>query len=835
MLKQLLLWLSLALLPTALVAQLQSPSDFLPHELGETFTPYHLLVDYFQYVAANSEQVVLEEYGSTYEDRPLMVAIVSSPENMAQLEAIRLNHLRRAGLEEGAPDPSLDRAVVWLSYTVHGNEPAGSESSLGVVYDLANTANTEVQDWLKNTIVILDPVLNPDGNSRYVHWYRSIATTSRDINPAVREHREPWPGGRVNHYMFDLNRDWAWQTQIESQQRIVKYHQWMPHVHADLHEQWYNNPYYFAPAAQPYHTYITEWQSEFQVEIGKNHARYFDQNGWLYFTREVFDLLYPSYGDTYPTFNGSIGMTYEQGGHSRGGAAILLPNSDTLTLYDRVEHHRTTSLSTIEISSKSSDRLVQQFSDYFKRAENNPTGPYKTYIIKGDNEQDRMEALITFFDRNGIEYGRAGSLTTVNAFNYQTGKDESVRIGNNDLVISAYQPRSVLTQVLLDPVTEVVDSLTYDITAWSLPYAYGLEAYATTTRVSVADGYDFGPYRNELGANSAPYAYLVPWNSLKGAHFLAQVLKAGIQVRASSSDFQLRGQQYDAGTLVITRADNRKNSSFDATIKRLARANQVDIRVASTGFTDNAPDLGSGSMTLIKAPTVAMVAGEGTYGTEAGQVWHYFEQRIDYPIHIFYPDDLENWTGDDIDILILPEGYYGMSDETVDNIRSWVRGGGKLIGIGAALSSLAGKSGFGLTYKSNTSDNSPSEPNDDDSYSGSERRSIANAIPGAVFSVDMDVTHPLGFGLDDTYFSLKTGTTAFEPLDNGWNVGQIGDAPYISGFVGSNAKEKIKNTLVYGVHRHGRGQMVYLVDNPLYRGFWENGLFLFSNALFMVN
>ncbi|MEO0875835.1 MAG: M14 family zinc carboxypeptidase, partial [Bacteroidota bacterium] len=257
MLKQLLLWLSLALLPTALVAQLQSPSDFLPHELGETFTPYHLLVDYFQYVAANSEQVVLEEYGSTYEDRPLMVAIVSSPENMAQLEAIRLNHLRRAGLEEGAPDPSLDRAVVWLSYTVHGNEPAGSESSLGVVYDLANTANTEVQDWLKNTIVILDPVLNPDGNSRYVHWYRSIATTSRDINPAVREHREPWPGGRVNHYMFDLNRDWAWQTQIESQQRIVKYHQWMPHVHADLHEQWYNNPYYFAPAAQPYHTYIT--------------------------------------------------------------------------------------------------------------------------------------------------------------------------------------------------------------------------------------------------------------------------------------------------------------------------------------------------------------------------------------------------------------------------------------------------------------------------------------------------------------------------------------------------------------------------------------------------
>ncbi|MEL6972126.1 MAG: M14 family zinc carboxypeptidase [Bacteroidota bacterium] len=835
MLKQLLLWLSLALLPTALVAQLQSPDDFLPHRLGETFTPHHLLVDYFQYIAANSDQVVIEEYGLTPEGRPLMLAIISSPENIAQLEDIRMNNLRRAGLEEGTPDPSMDRAIVWLSYTVHGNEGAGAESSMGVAYDLTNVSDAETQGWLENTIVIIDPALNPDGFSHYTHWYRSVATTARDINPSVREHREPWPGGRVNHYMFDLNRDWAWQTQIESQQRIVKYHRWMPHIHADLHEQWYNNPYYFAPAAQPYHAYITEWQSDFQVEIGKNHARHFDQNGWLYFTREVFDLLYPSYGDTYPTFNGSIGMTYEQGGHSRAGSAILLPNTDTLTLYDRVEHHRATSLSTIEVSSKNSDRIVEQFSEYFKRAASNPTGPYKTYIIKGNNEQDRMEALTKLLDRNGIEYGRAGSLSTVSAFNYQTGKNESIKLGNQDLVISAFQPRSVLTQVLFDPVTEVVDSLTYDITAWSLPYAYGLEAYATTTRVNVAEGYDFGPYKNELGANSAPYAYLIPWNSFKGAHFLAQVFKEGIQVRASSTGFQLRGQQYDAGTLVITRADNRKNENFDTTIKRLARTNQVDIKIASTGFTDNGPDLGSGSMTLIKAPKVAMVAGEGTYSNEAGQVWHYFEQRLDYPIHIFYPDDLENWTGDDIDVLILPEGYYGMSDETADNIRTWVRRGGKLIGIGAALSSLAGKNGYGLSYKSNTSDNGPRAPHQDHSYGGAERRSIADAIPGAIFSVDMDVTHPLAFGLDKTYFSLKTGTAAYEPLDSGWNVGQLGASPYITGFVGSNAKEKIKNTLVYGVHSHGRGHMVYLVDNPLYRGFWENGLFLFSNALFMVN
>lgn len=833
--KQILLWLAVVFSPVALMAQLQSPDDFLPHRLGETFTPHHMLVDYFKHAADNSNQLVLEEYGRTNEQRPLLLAFVSTSENMAQLEAIRLNHLRRAGLEEGAADPALDRAIVWLSYSVHGNEAAGAESSMGVLYDLLSGSDRNIQEWLKNTIVIIDPSVNPDGYSRYSSWFRGVATTARDINPMVREHREPWPGGRTNHYMFDLNRDWAWQTQVESQQRIVKYHQWMPHVHADLHEQWYNNPYYFAPAAQPYHAYITKWQSDFQVEIGKNHAHYFDRNGWLYFTREVFDLLYPSYGDTYPTFNGAIGMTYEQGGHSRGGSAILLPNSDTLTLYDRVAHHRTTSLSTIEIASKSSDRLVQQFTDYFKRAADNPTGPYKTYIIRGDNEQDRMEALLTFLDRNGIEYGRAGSLSSVNAFNYQTGKNETVRIGNRDLVISAHQPRSVLTQVLLDPVTEVVDSLTYDITAWSLPYAYGLEAYASTSRVNVAEGYDFGSYKNELGTNSTPYAYLVPWNSLRDAHFLAQLFKAGIQVRAASNGFQLSGQAYAAGTLVLSRADNRKNATFDTTVRELARTHEVEIKAVSTGFTDNGPDLGSGSMTLITAPKVAMVAGEGTYSNEAGQVWHYFEQRLDYPIHIFYPDDLENWTGDDIDVLILPEGYYGMSDKTAEQLASWVRSGGKLIGVGAALSSFAGKSGFGLNYKSNTSDNGPTAPHQDHSYAGAERRSIADAIPGAIFSVDMDNTHPLAYGLEGTYFSLKTSTSAYEPLDSGWNVGQVGDNPIISGFVGSNAKEKMKNTLVYGVKSHGRGSMVYLVDNPLYRGFWEHGLFLFSNAVFMVD
>jgi hypothetical protein len=269
-------------------------------------------------------------------------------------------------------------------------------------------------------------------------------------------------------------------------------------------------------------------------------------------------------------------------------------------------------------------------------------------------------------------------------------------------------------------------------------------------------------------------------------------------------------------------------------MRQLINANEVRVNAVSTGFTDNGPDLGSGSMTLLKTPKIAMLAGEGTFSNETGQVWHYFEQRLDYPIHIYYPEDLEGWTGEDIDILILPEGYYDISDETASNLSSWVRSGGKLIGIGAALSSLEGLSGFGLSYKSSSDDNIPAPPHQDHSYAGAERRSIANAIPGAIFAVKMDNTHPLGFGMNETYFSLKTGTSAFALLESGWNVGLLEENSHVSGFVGSDAKSRIANTLVFGVKSHGRGSLVYLVDNPLYRGFWENGTFLFSNALFMV-
>ncbi len=536
----------------------KSPNEFLPHKLGEQFTPHYLLNAYFeQLVAAAPATMRLEKYGLSNESRPLQIAIFSSAENMARLEQIRINNLRLAGMADGQPDMNNPIAIVWISMSVHGNEAAGSECSLELAYRLATQTDEKIKEWLKNTVVILDPALNPDGYDRYTHWHRMAANLIKNTDPDAREHLEPWPGGRVNHYYFDLNRDWAWATQAETKQRLVIYHRWLPHVHPDIHEQGINEPYYFAPAAEPMHELITQWQRDFQGEIGENNARHFDNNGWHYFTREVFDLFYPSYGDTYPTFNGAIGMTYEQGGGPRGGRAIETDNGDTLTLHDRIEHHLTTSLSTIEVCSKSAKPLVENFREYFRKTSSQPQGQYKAFVIREQNDPNKLQALCELLDQHHIRYGRVGAgLSGLKAFDYASGKEISASINPNDLVISAYQPHSVMVQTLFEPEAKLADSMTYDITAWSLIFAHGLEAYALKERLEPKKPYETYRPQKDL-ATASPYAWCVHRNSLAEAKFVGELMQKGVRVRTATESFNLADQQYAAGAIVISKADNR--------------------------------------------------------------------------------------------------------------------------------------------------------------------------------------------------------------------------------------------------------------------------------------
>lgn len=841
MMKKLLLVVMLGIVSQSVHAQendLQSPEEFLGYAIGEKFTYHHRVLDYFRYIAASSPNVKLEEYGSTYEDRPLMVAYVGAEENINNLEEISRNNLQRAGVAEGEA-PEEGPAIVWLSYNVHGNEAVSTEAAMRVLYTLASAEREEVEEWLQNTLVIIDPVLNPDGRERYVNWYNQVGNRIVNPNPDALEHNEPWPGGRPNHYLFDLNRDWAWQTQKESQVRMALYNQWLPHIHADFHEQGIESPYYFAPAAEPFHDYITDWQREFQTTIGLNTTKYFDEEGWLYFTREVFDLFYPSYGDTYPTFNGAIGMTIEQGGSGRAGLAVKTAEGDTLTLKERIQHHYITSLSTIEATSENAEKVVENFEEFFEETSENPPGMYKTYVISQQNDQDKLTALKDLLNLHQIEYAQAEEKDTYKGWSYHDTKMTGFRTSPGDLLIPASQAKGLLLQVLFEPESRLSDSVTYDITAWAVPYMMDLQAFATTEEIEGEPLPDSPDYELNLSIEK-PYAYLLEWNSLEDVKFLTRLLKAGVKVRFAEEPFVTGNKEYGRGTLIITRRGNENlGERFDYLVREAAREWERPLEATGTGFVAEGKDFGSGGVHYLDAPQVAVLAGEGVSSLAFGEVWHYFEQQIGYPLTVIGTDNANAVDWSSYDVLIVPNGYYSrvLNEEMLNKLENWVREGGRLILMQNAISAVADQKAFGIDEKKEEEEQQEEQEAGDrlQEYGTRERRSISSYNPGSIYRVSLDESHPLAFGYENDYFSLKTDADAYQYLANGWNVGTIRNKEaLVSGFVGHKAQEAIAETMVFGVEEKGEGEIIYMTDNPLFRAFWQGGKLLFSNAVFLV-
>ncbi|MBC6492430.1 M14 metallopeptidase family protein [Flavihumibacter stibioxidans] len=818
------------------MAQLQSPEQFMGYKIGTRYTPHYRIVQYFQHLAKEApSQVRLEQYGESTEGRPLLLATIGSAENMKNVEQVRLNNLRLANATRDRMAPNENApAIVWLSYNVHGNETSSSEAAMLTAYELANPANTRSQEWLKNTVVLIDPCLNPDGRDRYVSWYTTVLGKNINPQPLAREHREPWPGGRSNHYNFDLNRDWAWQSQVESRARIKKYNTWLPHVHVDFHEQGFNEPYYFAPAAEPIHEVITKWQRDFQTMIGKNHAKYFDKEGWLYFTKERFDLLYPSYGDTYPTYSGSIGMTYEQGG-IRAGLGIINEDGDTLTLVDRAMHHFTTGVSTVEITSQNAARVVREFRSYFNNAINSPAGEFKSWVVKNDGT-DRVTRLKTLLDQNDVDwsYANPANLTGVNYF---TGKQEAFKAETGDIVINNNQPKSNFIKVLFERKTKLTDSATYDITAWSIPFAYGLNSYglanymtATTKTAPVA--------APSAGSMANAYAYAIKWDGLNSAKFLASALQKNLKVRYAEQPFTSGTTSFEKGTLLVTKAANTGKPVQQLVEESAQQAGAAVFPIVS-GFVDKGFDFGSDRVRVINAPKVAMLAGDGVSSLGMGELWHFFDTQLGYPVTITSAADFLRDGMNQFNVLILPDGNYDFfgKKETNDALKDWVRRGGKIIAIENAVAQMA-RADWGIKLKDGDAKKEEDKSEDYSllkKYEDRERDWLKNSMPGSIFKVELDHSHPLGFGYPDFYFSLKQDGNIYEFLkDGGWNVGVIKKDNYISGFAGSEIKGKLKDGLLIGAQDMGRGQVIYLADNPIFRSFWENGKLLISNAVFLV-
>lgn len=818
------------LLGSTLYAQdfVLSPETFLGYSLGSQFTRHHRVVDYFEEVAKNSPSVELLPYGETVEGRPLMLAFISHPDNLATKEEIRLNNLRAVGFEEGEMEGNR-LPIVWLSYNIHGNEASSTEAAMKTLHELVSN---DTADWLKNVLVIMDPCINPDGRDRYVNWFNQVSSADINSNPESWEHLEPWPGGRSNHYLFDLNRDWCWQTQIESQQRAQIYHNWMPQIHVDYHEQGINSPYYFGPAAEPYHEVITQWQRDFQRMTGKNHARYFDKNGWLYFTREIFDLFYPSYGDTWPTYQGAIGFTYEQAGHGSAGLSVKKQNGGYLTLLDRVTHHFTTGLSTIEVTVNNKEELLQQFDSYFEKSQKNPDGPYKSFIISHKTPTHKLNSFLKVMDQNAIKYGHPKKTNKkIEAYSFQAHGEAELSISEKDILIPLKQSQAKLVRVLLEPEAKLVDSLTYDLTAWSLPFAYDLDAYALESALSIEKEYEVS-YKGNMPSGPEPYGYALAWEDMGSAKFLAKALKAGFQARYTSAPTQIEQVSLKEGSLVFLKADNREKTMTE--LLDLLEIDQNLITLTS-GFSDTGKDLGSDTYGLIKKKKIALAGGNGINSNSFGECWHYLEQQLGYPVTVIPRDQLSQSRLSAYDVLILPSGNY---QSRASALKRYVENGGKVIALERAMSVFADESSkpaiptqLAATIK-DAKETSSKTNNQLEPYGQRERNNISSFTAGSIYSIKLDVTHPLTYGLGEQLHIIKRNSKYYPFINNGYQIGIIEDGKPISGFSGAYLQKNLTNSLAWGAERMGAGKIIYFTDSPIFRGFWYTGQLAMANCIF---
>ena len=769
-------------------------------------------------LARTSDRVALMQYGTTPERRPLQLLAFGLPEHIAALDAIQANQQARA---EGRPTDERfdDLAVVWLSYDVHGNEASCTEAALEVMAELADPASARAEAWLDRLIVLVDPCLNPDGHDRFVHFVEQRSTVPANPEPAEWSHMEPWPGGRVNHYLFDLNRDWAWARQPETQARLVAYNAWLPHVHGDFHEMGYNSPYYFAPAAAPYHELITPWQRLFQERVGEAAAADFDQRGERYFTREDFDLFYPSYGDTYPIFRGAIGMTYEQGGGPRSAAAVRLENGKVLDLAQRVKNHVHSSFALLDVCAGQTPTLLAESDAYFSRSRAGAPGAYGAYILPAG--QPQLAELLPFFDLHGIAYGHAAPPKKAAAgFDYFLAEERPITWSAADWVVPANQPHGGLLQVLMDPDPFLEDSLTYDITAWALPYAYGIACYGVDATVDVEPA-TFEPVRSDdLDAGAYGFA-VVPRGAAERA-FVARCNEAGLAGRLLTKPSTLGPHALPAGAVVYLTTDQTVSDWTNA-VNALDRTG-VELLSLASGHATAGVDLGSDAVRWMGAPRIAVLGGAAVRALSLGEIWWHFEREWGIAPTILDADrlpDLKAW-----DVIILPDGVRGSALEAVEE---FALQGGTVIALGDAVRAVSRWESTELT----AANDRPETPEDPLAvpYADRSRHWASRSIEGAIYALRTDATHPIAFTEGERAFVLKQGSDAWLPLSDGVNVAVYAEDRPVSGHAGHLAAPELADRLAIGVESIGQGQIVYFMDNPLFRGFWEEGKAYFDRAI----
>lgn len=831
-------------------AAIPAPADFLGYELGTQFTFYADVVAYIKALADASDRVTLHEYGHTHEGRKLHYLVITTLENQSRIEEIRQNNLRLAHDQNG--DASLliaqQPVITWLSYNVHGNEPSSTEAAMQVAYRLAAGQDAAVTDLLDDTVVIIDPAINPDGRDRYVYWYRSMQGTPLRTDAMDLEHDEPWPGGRTNHYWFDLNRDWAWLVHPESQGRIAAYQRWLPQVHVDYHEQGFNANYFTMPGTTPRNLLLPDDYEQWSDAFGRGNIAAFDQHQISYATREAFDFFYPGYGSSYPSTMGAIGMLTEQGGHSRGGRAVETEDGYVLTLRQRVFDHYITSMAAIKTAVDNREGLLRYFRDTFAPASNK--GNAAAYILP-DDPRGYAYDVVNILMQHGVRVERADAGFSTNANNYWGGAATRTSFDAGAFVIPTDQPHHLFLNTIMQRDMAIEDSVMYDMATWSAPLAYNLDAYWTTAKPGVATTALTAPPTPPSGVtnSNAQYAYVIDWQQRHAPKALSKLWDAGYRVRSASKPFNDGTRAFSAGTLIVLMGRNQERVATVAQdMQRIAEEAGVEIVGMGTGRMASGIDLASRDSRPIKRPKAALMVDSPFSSYTAGQLWYLFDKETELGVTRLRTDALDNIKLSDYDVLILPGGgnlSSVLDSAQVERLKTWIREGGTLVATENSALFLT-KDRSGLTNVERTDAQKPKKKDEETTepdpsvytaYAAREDSSGLERIPGSALRARLDATHPLAFGLRDHLYSLKFITDALEPSDDLQTVGYYDQDPntlLAAGYASQENLRKLSGKAFAAVQSMGQGKVVFLVDNTQYRMFWIGPARLMQNAVMLM-
>lgn len=826
-------------------SSIPSPAEFLGYELGEEFTLHHQVVAYFEKLGELSDKVTFHEYARTYENRSVNYVIITSKENHANLEEIRAHNLKIAN-NPGSVNIGDEPVIVWMSYNVHGNEASSSEAALQTAYRLVAGNDAKAKNWLDKAVIIIDPMINPDGRDRYVNWYKSSQSNILNTDANDLEHDEIWPGGRTNHYWFDLNRDWTWLVHPESRGRIEVYQQWMPQVHIDFHEQGFNNNYFTMPGTTPRNHELPGDYEKWADVFGRGAIAELDKAQVGFETRERFDFFYPGYGSSYPSIMGGIAMLAEQGGSSRGGRAVETNDGFVLTLRQRVFDHYKNGISIVNTSVENKEALLEYFKD--ARSQKSQKGNTKAYILP-NNSNDYTYDVVNIMLKQGVQVEQATEDFSVkNAFDYWDGKSSSRQFSTGDFIIKTDQPAHLFVNTLMRRQLEIRDSVMYDMSTWSAPLAYNLDAAWTTTDVKVKTKQlnEELIHPNGLMNNNAGYGYVIDWEQRNAPKALTQLWKHGYKVRSSEKGFSKGDQKYSSGSLVVLLGRNlHKKESIHADMKKIAEYADVQITGFNTGRMDTGSDLGSANMIPIKQPKVGMLMDSGFSSYTAGQVWFLFDQWTELGIDRIRSGSFGRVNLSDYDVIILPNGF-GLNSTFNENsreaIKTWVRNGGTLVATEGSASWLTKNQSKITSVELYEMDSD--EKNDDKidpasytKYKDQVDSSGLKRIPGSAFKGMIDNSHPLAYGMKDRLYSLKFSSNAIKPDPSFNTVGYYvkdSDEVLASGYASEENKEKAAGMTFAAVQGMGRGNVVFLMDNTQYRMFWVGPARMIQNAVMIM-